>query len=173
MHFDLNIAMKIVETLAIIVAGLWAFWRFILQRESHAKIEFDVNLEIIGYQNNQCLVEVIASITNKGNVRHIIRDFQFSMFTLSDIDTIVLGNDDINNQVKFKKIIDSRSWFPDSYNYSFIDSGVTQNYRHITAVPKETCFILLQSKFVYPDKNSGFHSAQKTFNLKKESAQNP
>lgn len=34
-----------VETFAVLVGGAWAYWRFVLKRESETALEIDLNLK--------------------------------------------------------------------------------------------------------------------------------
>ena len=64
-------AVQSVATLsAIIIGGVWAYFRFYKQREHSLRPEFTVNVEFIGLQNNKWLIEVIALVENKGLVLH-------------------------------------------------------------------------------------------------------
>lgn len=64
-----EIISNLVTALAVIAGGGWALWRFGIQREAHAKIEFGLQLNVLGRQGGSLLVEVIANVTNKGLVR--------------------------------------------------------------------------------------------------------
>ncbi len=65
--------------IGVLVGGGWALWRFVLEREGKPKIQFDLDLNILGKQGNKFLVEVIAIVENKGRVRHWLKDFRFDL----------------------------------------------------------------------------------------------
>ncbi|MBL0330066.1 MAG: hypothetical protein IPP64_11770 [Bacteroidetes bacterium] len=110
MECKIEYVKDVLGILAILIGGAWTFWRFVLQREKHPKVQFDVDLKLIGTQKESHLVEVISIIENKGLVRHYIKDFSFDLFYLTDKDEFEEGGKEINNQIKFKKIIDKRPW---------------------------------------------------------------
>lgn len=63
---------------AIIVAGFWTLWRFGLFRERFAKMEFNLNCKLIGEASeNNYIIELIATMENKGSVRQTIKRWTF------------------------------------------------------------------------------------------------
>ena len=161
----------LLASLAILLGGAWTLWRFVLQREGNAKIQFNVDFKIIGTLKNDYIVEVIAIVENKGSVRHYVNDFKFDLLYLTEEHEIEEGDKRINNQLLFEKIIDKRYWIPPSWYNSFIDAGVVQNYTYVTHLPIEAKFALVYAQFKYPGsiKNiflgRSFHTAQKTFKI--------
>jgi hypothetical protein len=162
-----EIVKNILTSIAILVGGGWTFWRFVLQREGNSKIQFNVDLKVIGVHKDKFIVEVIAMVENKGLVRHYVNDFRFDLLYLSDKQDIVEGDESINKQVLFEKIVSKRYWIPPDWYYSFIDAGVTQNYTYTTFLPIESKYALVFAQFKYPDRKSDFHTSQKTFAIQK------
>ncbi len=158
-----EILKNILTSVAILIGGGWTFWRFILQREGHSKIQFNVDFRIIGVHKDKYIVEVVAIVENKGLVRQYVNDFRFDLLCLSDKQDIIDGDDRINRQVLFKKIIDKRYWIPPDWCNSFIDAGVIQYYTYTTSLPNDAKFALVYGHFKYPDGKNNFHTAQKTF----------
>ncbi len=160
---NVEILKNILTSIAILFGGGWTFWRFILQREGNSKIQFNVDLKVIGVHKDKYIVEVVAVVENKGNVRHYVNDFRFDLLYLSDKQDVVEGDERINKQLLFEKIISKRYWIPPDWYYSFIDPGVIQNYTYTTFLPIESKFALVFAQFKYPDRKSDFHTSQKTF----------
>jgi len=79
----------IVTNFALIAGGIWALWRFALQRMRRAKIEFSLGLNLLGVQRDRLLAEVPASVTNRRLVRHWLKDYSFDLLCLSDEDAVV------------------------------------------------------------------------------------
>lgn len=148
---------------ALIVGGGWACWKFLIQGESHAKIEFGVDLRFLGIYDDKCLVEAMTTIENKGVVRHRIRDFSFDILCLPVGEKLIEGDVKINKQVFFKKLGETRRWIPEEWKGTFIDAGVKQNYTHVTHLPTNTAYVELYARFKYPGWTYDFHSAQKIF----------
>ncbi len=149
--------------IAVIVGGGWAFWRFLLQREGHSRIEFNVELDVLGQCGSETLADVVAVITNRGSVRHWIKDFHF--------DALYLGKDgplaerEGTGHVAFRKLIARRHWVSPEWEGTFIDPGVTQRYTYVTHFPPSAAYVLIYAKFNYPDDESAFHTAQRTFKV--------
>jgi len=162
---DSEILKNIFESIAILIGGGWAFWKFVIQREGKPKIEFNVDFKVIGIHQNEYVTEIIAELQNKGLVREKIYDFKFDLLYLSDKDNIVEGGDEILKQLLFNKRIRRQEWFPQKWKYTFADPGIVQRYTYVTHLPIDTKFVLVRSKFKYTDRKSDFQGAQKTFRI--------
>ncbi|MCY1663356.1 hypothetical protein [Chryseobacterium sp. SL1] len=165
-------------SIAIIIGGGWTFWRFVLHREDHPKIQFDIDINFISLQNEQILFEVLLIIENKGLVRHKIdaKTFTLKMRYLTKDDVIIQGNKEINYQINFPHlhaILEdgkinteiSRKIVPEKWDNTFVDPGIIQKYSYIAALPQNTQCILVTSRFKYSDAKSDYHCAQKVFNV--------
>lgn len=168
MQIWVTIAKDIIAALAILIGGGWTLWKFVIQRESHPKIEFRLDLRVLGKFDDRILVETVAIVENKGLVRHYINDFSFDLLYLQEGDQLKVGDEKINGQVLFQKEISKKYWIPKQWYYSFIDSQVTQEYTFITSLPSNAEYALLYAQFHYPKSRGDFHTAQKTFNIKKQ-----
>jgi hypothetical protein len=67
---------------AILIGGIWTFWRFVLNGEGKPKIQFDIDLRIVGRQDSKIIIEAIAIVHNKGKVRHYIKKFFLDILIL-------------------------------------------------------------------------------------------
>lgn len=165
---------NLITAFAITIGGFWTLWRFVLNREGNAKIEFNIDLKVIGKSksNNKYIIEAIAIVENRGNARHYVNNFTFDLLYLSENHEIKDGCKKINYQLQFEKLNEKKKvWIPDKWGNSFIDAGITQHYTYVTHVPIESKFILIYAKFNYPSLLSrmglikNFHTAQKTFKI--------
>ena len=160
-----EIAKNFATVLAILVGGGWTFWRFVLQREAQAKVEFDVDIKIIGEHDGELIIELITTIENKGLVRHRISNFSFDLLFMTDKDAIIDGDERINFQLLFQKKIDKRKWVPHDWYIPYIDAGVKQSFRYLTHLPVATKFVVLYSTFRHPTTKKDFHTAQQLSKL--------
>jgi hypothetical protein len=151
---------------AVIIGGLWVFWNFWLKRESHAKVQFDLDLQPFNTVSQDLIVDVVAMVENKGQVRHWLRDFKFDLLVHRCGVDVVEGGERIGNQVLFEKVLANRYWVPDEWKATFIDAGCTQNYRYVAHIPRDTDLVLIYGRFKYPDEQSEFHTAQKVFDIR-------
>lgn len=132
--------------LTVIVAGLWALWKFVLQREQEPRAEFDLSAEFLGMQDGQWLLEVSAYLANRGKVRHLMRNATMNVRYLKADDPIEESTDPRHyGQITFPHTIRRRAIWKDS----FIDPGLEFRNSYLTAVPADAVYVLLLCKFEY------------------------
>ncbi|PSL28158.1 hypothetical protein [Chitinophaga ginsengisoli] len=173
---------NVLTCLAIMIGGVWTFWRFILNGDGKPKIQFDIDLRVVGRQDSKILIEAIATVHNKGQVRHIIKNFLLDILILKKNEPIINGDDFINYQIFLKKFNPEKVnpeppesenrivWVPRRWYKTFIDAGIAQKYTYLTYVPEDTTFVSLYSRFYFNSFFSfkkDFQSVQKTFNVTK------
>jgi hypothetical protein len=154
-----------VTVLAVVIGGIWAFWKFVVQGEGRAKLQIELAIRQPCVHQNKRLVELVAYIENKGKVRHWVKDFYFNFYSLQPSDQLI-ENDSRNSQVLFQNNLkDKIYWIPNEWMESFIEPGIRQEYTYITSVPLEATSVLLYSEFRYSDEVRGFHTVQRVFPL--------
>ena len=147
-----EIIKNLCEAFAIIIGGLWVYWKFFLNREDESKIELDLDLKLIGKTKNEFILELTAILTNKGLVRHNIDNFSFDFLYLLSTDEIKKGGDVIDHQLLFPhKLFNSRQWVSKEWYQAFVDAGVTRKFSHITYIPIQSKYALLITKFDQPE----------------------
>lgn len=156
---------NIVTALAVLVGGVWAWYRFVLKREKYSKIEMTPDLAVLGTQNDYYIIELTVICENKGEVREEVGDFTFTLLTLDDTSPVEKGGEAILNELAFNKCISKGRWVPESWGYTFFDPGIKTTYSHITILPRTTTFVKLSSRFYAKDKKTHFRSCQKAFRL--------
>jgi len=169
---------SILKSIAIIVGGFWVYLKFVRNRENHSKIQFDIDLKVLGRQDSKILIEVSGTFINKGLVRHRVSDLTFDILILQNNAAVVQGDKRINYQVLFQKYNPKTdgeentpvTWIPEDWYESFIDSNVEQKYSYLSSVPSDVTFISIFSKFKY--RNSDFQTSQRTFNVSKLELEN-
>ena len=152
--------------LAVVVGGGWALWKFVIRREARAKIQFSLDLNILGRLDDKWIVEAVAIVENKGLVRHNVSAFRFDLHYLPDGAKVIEGDMRINHQVLFQPVVKKRYWIPPDWMGSFVDPGVTQRYTYVTWLPADAALALLYAQFKYPGAESEFHTAQKVFGVR-------
>jgi hypothetical protein len=160
---------SILTSIAIAAGGFWTYWKFVWSRENRPKIEFNISLNEIGALNEKIIVEIIATIENKGIARHWISEFTVDVFYLTSEDEVKLGSEKINGQVEFRKLNPEKIYLvPKKWDGSFIDSGIKQDYTYLYYVPEKAKYVTISSQFKYAELKSDFHTAQRTFRLEKK-----
>jgi hypothetical protein len=136
----------IVSSLTVIIGGSWAYWKFVIQKEREPRAEFDLSAEFIGHQNGKWVIEVSALLTNKGKVRHLIREPTINIRYITAADSVVESDDPaLFGQVTFPHSIGRRkaSW------EGFLDPGLEFRNSYVAYVPMDATFVLLLCKFEY------------------------
>lgn len=165
-----EIILKIISSaataVALLVAAIWAYFRFIRQRENYPFIDFTVDITFHKRIGNWWIVELVAYIENKGKVQHKLDYFKFDLFSLNDSDKITTSKE-IGGQVYFPNKLAESSFLPQKTKYFFIEPGSKNKYSYITRVPVEAEIVILHSWFNYLDGEHS-HTAEITSKVPKE-----
>jgi hypothetical protein len=135
--------------------------RFIRQQEKYPNIEFFADIDFIGAQGEWWIVEIIATIDNKGKAQHKMSEFRFDLNSLYPEDQIELSQK-WGGQVNFPRVIAEGSFLPEKFSFFFLDPGTKAKYSFITRIPKQASFAILHCSFRYADKRNLEHTAEKT-----------
>ena len=157
----------IITSGSIIIAGIWAYRKFILQQEKYPNIIFNTDINFIGKQNNEWLIEVVANIENKGKAQHKMKNFNFDINALFASDELVLL-DKWGGQVNFPNQIINGSFLPSNMGFFFVDPGTTAKYSFIAKIPSSATFVILHSYFDYYDERKYIHSSERTVKVPKD-----
>lgn len=150
--------------LAVLVGSAWAAMHFWLRRDLSAKLDQEISVEFLGLQGDEILVQVEVALSNSGAVRHTLTDINYRLRTLNQEDTVASDPEKHLGQVQFPHaIVRERRFFPEAWEYSYVEPGVTNHYRSITTIPRDASFVLASSRLVFEDKRSDFHQPQRAF----------
>jgi hypothetical protein len=156
-----------VESVAVLVGGSWALWRFVLQRDLYSRIDFSLDMAVLGKFGDEVMVELAAIVINRGAVRHKLPadTFTFSLHILPEGAALQLATEEkLAGMVLFPPaLIEKRRWIPLSWEYGLVAAGASQRFTYVTKLPSATACVLLYSRFLYSDRSSEFHTAQKVF----------
>jgi len=158
-----SVILSVITSLSFIIAGIWAYRRFIIQQERYPNLNFTADINVIGKQNNEWLVEVLAFVENTGKAQHKIREFWFNLDLIYKMDPLTLSPK-WGEQVEFTEFIE-RSFLPEHIRFFFVDPGTTAKYSYIAKIPDNASFALLHCHFKYSDSRRYGHSAEKTIKL--------
>jgi hypothetical protein len=143
-------AQAIATALGIVVGGGWALKRYVFQKEGLPRLEFRVDVNFVGIQEGQWLVELLGLLENKGAVPHQIRDLGFELRCLDAGETPIEGDICIQRQVRFGRVLKEASWTPgDSTHAMVILPNVSIRYSHVARLPPEAKFALLHGRLDY------------------------
>lgn len=147
-----EVTKNIAEVFAIVIGGIWVYWKFFLNRENESKIELDLDIKIVGKAENVIILELSAVLNNKGLVRHTIDNFSFDFLYLSSSDKMSKENPLIDYQLYFpNKVFESSQWVSKNWYQAFVDAGVSRKFSHITFLPADSTYALLITRFDQPN----------------------
>jgi hypothetical protein len=155
---------SIATVISFVIGGLWVYRKYILQQEMYPNIELLADINRIGSQGDWWILELIATIENKGKVQHKMEEFRFDLNGLFEDDD-VKTSEEWGGQVNFPRRLAEGSFLPLKYGFFFIDPGTKAKYSYIARVPKTATFAILHCWFKYADQRGYGHTAEKTLDL--------
>lgn len=152
------------QALALLVGGAWAYLHFVWARDRYPRVTLHTDMKVMGTQGQgmgeQVLAVVEARVRNHGNVRLRFRHATFTLRTLRATDTLQDGSAAILGQAVFPhREVRDRRFFPDEWEYTFVDAGGESTYRSVVRLPTDTTYALVSVRFQYEgDEESDFHA---------------
>ena len=136
------------ETLFVIVAGVWIYFKFISGRQGEPGADLTIDLDFAGRQDGHWLVEIAATLANKSQVRQWYTDFQVVVRYLLPEDKICDGPEKLNYQLTIPRTVDERIQNKERYfaNSVYINPRLTFRHSYVTSVPENATFVLVQCK---------------------------
>lgn len=166
--------MEIIKIIFTLIGALWIYRKYKKYNEDEAKLELDVDIKNLGTDNhNNYLLELEATIINKGKVREKIPMTDFSFKLLSHNGKKFNNDKSIFNQIKFDKVeeLDKVLWVnPDAQcpnDYVYINGETQQVFRYYYSVSNETEYALLISRINFFNDEKEYQSAQRVIKLSK------
>lgn len=154
---------EVASGFAVIIGGSWVLYSFILQRERHPKINFSCSINFIGKHQEEWLIEIVAILNNVGKAQHVMKSLTFDLNGIYPQETFK-EVDRWNKQVDFPHSIKKGTFFPDYWEFSFVDAGVTSKYSHVTTIPQNYEYLLLHCSFQYKYKKY-MHTTETTVKI--------
>ena len=145
----LKLIESIITIIGITVGGGWAFWKFVVHREAHPRIEFSVDIHFIGKQQDEWIVEVLGLLENKGTVPHKMTHLKFDLKYLKASDTLE-ENADYGGQIDVKHLLKEGSWLPFVQDvYARLYPGISMRYNYIYRIPADASYVLIHGLLDY------------------------
>lgn len=161
---EINSVLELIQTfltsLGILVAGGWALYVFIRQRENKPRIEMSADIIFYNKIDDWWIVELVVYIENKGKIQHKMYNLDFDLFSINEGDPVNLA-EQFGNQAHFPNLIAHGSFKRRDMLYFFIEPGVKGKYSYITRVPANAITVLFHAWFDYAKINRA-HVTEKT-----------
>lgn len=154
------------QLLAVIVGGIWVFFRFRREDTHVPKVAFNIDGTFFGPQQGSYLAELVMSIENKGLVKHRFEEISLRIRGIRRDAPITLWSD--TQRVEFpEQIIDDKDvMYKKKYGSIFVEPDVTQRVTYVARIPVEIRFLLVRAQFQYDSHRT--HSTEKVFEVKSD-----
>jgi hypothetical protein len=151
----------VVTPLGLIVGGIWAYRRYVVEESNFSHIETSADISFVGQQGDFWIVELLAILNNKGRVQHKIERFAFDLNAIYSGEPIDVSKK-WGGQVNFEHGIVEGSFIPKSDQFFIIGPAVTAKYSYVARVPALATHLILHCWFDYVDRPGFSHSMEKT-----------
>jgi hypothetical protein len=151
---------KIVSVLAAVAGGWWAIEKWRKRDEHFPRVYFEVGANFVGTKDGRVVVELVATLENKGIVPLRIRQFTFKLLGLKNEDKLDRGGADIRGQLRFPHLLEEGHFVPPHWSFSFVYPGVKTEYNFVTSIPEDVSFVRLQGDFTYLRSGASHHAAK-------------
>jgi hypothetical protein len=151
---------KTVSVLAAVAGGWWAIEKWRKRDEHFPRVFFEVGANFVGIKDGQVLVELVATLENKGVVPLRVRHFTFKLLGLKTSDQLNRGGAEIRGQLRFPHLLEEGHFVPPHWSSSFVYPGVKTEYNFLTSIPEEVLFIRMQGDFAYLESEASHHAAK-------------
>lgn len=156
-----SIVQSFVTALALIIGGVWAYRRYVVEENRFPHIETSAEINFVGLHGDYWIVELRAVLNNKGKVQHKIAKFGFDLNALFSGDNVDPSSE-WGGQINFPHEIAKGSLLPRSLKNFVIGPGVTAKYSFVTRVPRHAAYVLLHCWFDYCDGRGYRHAMEST-----------
>jgi hypothetical protein len=152
-----------------LIAGLWAYIKFVVERGILPPIHFYIECNKIGEQKDKKILEVIIHLKNQGSSTLVASDLRVDLKYLKQADELEFLSNDVNNvgygrlslpnslkekfETSSEKSKGNRGFQVMAYD-SFVQPGIDQAYSFVTSVPSSATFVLVWSRFQYAQRPS-------------------
>lgn len=151
---------KAVTAAAAVVGTWWAFEKWRRRDEHFPRVFFEVSANFLGSNDDHVLVELLATLENKGVVPLKIRNFSFKLFGLRATDPWVRGGNEMRGQLRFPHLLEEGAFVPSDWAYTFVYPGVKTEYNYVAAIPSDVSYVRIQGDFEYRRTGASHHAAK-------------
>ncbi|MCG7549324.1 hypothetical protein [Pseudoalteromonas sp. Of7M-16] len=167
---DYSSLIKSVSLLLGVIGGLFAIYKFYRRDEHFPRVQFDVEINFVGKEDDKHVVEIVAYLDNKGVVPIKLTELEFSLRGLKSGEPLEEGDNKINKQLKLPHKIKDAPWIADMWEHTFVYPGVRTRYTHAAIVDDKYNYLLVRGLFIY-ESDEKFHTSAKLVKVPNQSIQ--
>jgi hypothetical protein len=153
-------------TIAIVVGGAWAYWRFVRERDRYPRVTLEARIEQVAWFGDERIVRVSVAAKNDGTVRLVIPKMRYTLRTLREGDPLEDGGENLLGQPVFPHVdVRRRPFTHPRHEYAFVDAGTTTSFSSLARLPASARVVIAQVTLRYRDPRSDFHGAAAVLEL--------
>lgn len=157
-----EIALGIAQFLCVLVAAIWAYFRFRREGLHQPRIEFGIQIVPLGVVGEARAVRIQIDAENKGSIEHRFSSIVLRLRGVKNGDPLKRRESD--NRLDFDQSLLKQELVSEKYGYYFVRPGVKQSFSFTTTIPANTRFVLAFAAFKYEDTNE-LHTTESTFEI--------
>lgn len=176
---EVKIIFSVIQTVAIIWAAIWAYFRLKKERTHDPHLDFKVDCSFLGPENEDYLAEIRLVLDNKGVVRQEFKNIKLRVRGIKHGEELRFRPETIDaeknreNDKEYRRdktlsfphdIIQNEVIYKEKYNYVFVEPNVSQVLNFVTKISKEYKYILIWASFHYSKYSP--HSTESVFQVK-------
>ena len=151
---------RTVTVLLAIVGAWWAVEKWRKRDEHFPRVYFEVSVNFLGRQDGQVLVELVATLENKGLVPLEIDNLTFTLRGLKATDALTPGGPEIRGQIQFPRLLQEGTFFSSRWDATFVHPGVKTDYNFVASIPDDVTHVRMQGDFEYSVSGKSHHAAK-------------
>jgi hypothetical protein len=154
---------SVVQAAAVIIVGVWAFFKFRKERTHHPHIDFSIDCKIYGeLSDKQYIAEFLVMLKNHGYVQQKFKEIILRVRAIKYKQSRLLSFKDAPKGQGHGKSYDGRLFIPlklikgvdivpEYYKPYVIEPGCQETVRYITMVPSDIKYMLVHAEYLYPN----------------------
>lgn len=160
---------NIISSVALTIAGVWAYFRIRRERTHTPHIELDLDCQLLGPHQGEYLAEIIVFVNNKGLVRQDFQSMKLRIRGIAENTPFEFYSEcRVNAPVRIldTDIIKKQ----DKENFLFVEPGVRHLITYATKIPvtdlesqSRIKYLFIRTRFYYQDKTP--HSIERVFSI--------
>jgi hypothetical protein len=153
----LQLATAVLGGLAVLIDGLWAFTKYVVERGVLPPVQFSIEVRVVGCQKGHKVIEVLPQVLSVGTATAVIRGMSLRLLYLLTDDPVRLENAPTSRfgHARFTRSVskelsgDEIKRISITPHDTFVQPGISQTYTLVTAVPEDASFLLVHCQFEY------------------------
>jgi len=165
----LGIFIKFIATIGVMIGGLWAFTKYVIERGLVPPAELDLVCEVIGEKEEHKIIELTVHILNKGSSVLVAKNIRLILKAICTDNTPSLYEDgrklgrlrfpiSLSKELAKKQNNEERDAFTLVPHNTFVQPNVDQKYSFVTSISGNVEYLHAHAEFQYAQKPKAIQS---------------